>query len=112
MENKKIIIAGGSGFIGQAISNYFGVDNEIIILGRQTNEISGNAFGENKVDKKLLNHIRNVKWDGRTTEGWGHELNGADLVINLAGKSVNCRYTKKINRKYLIAGPIVPKLSA
>jgi uncharacterized protein len=95
MKNKKIIIAGGSGFIGQAMCNYFGADNEIVILGRQTNETSGNAFGENKVDKKLLHRIRYVKWDGRTIDGWGHELNGADIVINMAGKSVNCRYTKK-----------------
>ena len=95
MKNKKIIIAGGSGFIGQAICNYFGEHNEIIILGRQTNETSGNAFGENKVDKKLLTKIRYVKWNGVSTEGWAHELNGADLVINMAGKSVNCRYTEK-----------------
>ena len=90
MKNKKIIIAGGSGFIGQAMCNYFGADNEIVILGRQTNEISGNAFGENKVDKKLLNNIRCVKWNGRTTDEWANELNGADIIINMAGKSVNC----------------------
>ena len=54
MKNKKIIIAGGSGFIGQAMCNYFGEDNKIVILGRQTNETSGNAFGANNVNKKLL----------------------------------------------------------
>ena len=95
MKNKKIIIAGGSGFIGQAMCNYFGADNEIIILGRQTTETAGNAFGENNVNKKLLGNIRYVKWNGRTTDRWAHELNGADIIINMAGKSVNCRYTKK-----------------
>jgi NAD dependent epimerase/dehydratase family enzyme len=39
-----------------------------------------------------------VKWDGKTTGEWTNEMNGADLVINLAGKSVNCRYNKK-NKK-------------
>ncbi len=98
MKNKKIIIAGGSGFIGQAMCNYFGEDNEIVILGRQTNETSGNAFGENNVDKKLQNKIRHAKWDGVSTDGWAHEMNGADIVINMAGKSVNCHYTEK-NKK-------------
>lgn len=95
MKNKKIVIAGGSGFIGQEICNYFGADNEIVILGRQTNETSGNAFGANNINKKVSKNIRYVKWDGRTIDGWSHEINGAELVINLAGKSVNCRYTEK-----------------
>jgi uncharacterized protein (TIGR01777 family) len=98
MKNKKIIIAGGSGFIGQALCNYFGEDNEIVILGRQTNEQTSNAFGENNINKKLLNKIRYVKWNGVSTDGWADEINGADLVINLSGKSVNCRYTEK-NKK-------------
>jgi len=95
MKNKKIIIAGGSGFIGQEICNYFGAENEIVILERQTNETSGNAFGANNVNKEVSKNIRYVKWDGKTIVGWGHEINGAELVINLAGKSVNCRYTDK-----------------
>lgn len=95
MKNKKIIIAGGSGFIGQAMCNYFGEENEIVILGRQTNETSGNTFGENNVNKKLLSKIKYVKWNGVSTDGWAHEMNGADIVINMAGKSVNCRYTEK-----------------
>jgi hypothetical protein len=109
MKHKKIIIAGGSGFIGQAICNYFGANNEIVILGRQTNETLGNAFGENNVDKQLLNNIRYVKWNGVSVEGWAHELNGADLIINLAGKSVNCRYTQKNKQKFLTAGQTVPR---
>jgi uncharacterized protein len=95
MKNKKIIIAGGSGFIGQEICNYFGAENEIVILGRQTNETLGNAFGANNINKEVSKNIRYVKWDGRTIDEWSHEINGAELVINLAGKSVNCRYTEK-----------------
>lgn len=99
MKHKKIIIAGGSGFIGQAICNYFGEDNEIVILGRQADEKTSNAFGENNINKKLLAKIRYVKWDGISARGWAHEINGADIVINLAGKSVNCRYTEKNKKK-------------
>jgi uncharacterized protein (TIGR01777 family) len=37
---------------------------------------------------------RAVHWDGRTLGAWARELDGADAVINLAGRSVNCRYTR------------------
>ena len=81
MKNKKIIIAGGTGFMGQAIAKYFGDDNHIVILSR-----SGGS----------------VKWNGKTIEAsWLHELNGADIIINLSGKSVNCRYTEK-NKQAII----------
>jgi hypothetical protein len=35
-----------------------------------------------------------VGWDGRTLGAWAEELDGADVVINLAGRSVNCRFTR------------------
>jgi len=35
---------------------------------------------------------RVVEWDAETPEAWTTELDGADVVINLAGRSVNCRY--------------------
>ncbi len=41
---------------------------------------------------------KTVAWDGRSFGAWGDEINGADVVINLAGRSVNCRYTPA-NRK-------------
>ncbi len=95
MKNKKIIIAGGSGFIGQAICNYFGNDNDIIILGRQLPNQQSNSFGMSAVNNAIEKKIRFVKWDGVNTGDWVNELEGADLVINLAGKSVNCRYNEK-----------------
>ena len=36
---------------------------------------------------------REVAWDGATIGGWANELDGCDVVINLAGRSVNCRYS-------------------
>jgi uncharacterized protein len=36
-----------------------------------------------------------VQWDGKTVGDWARELEGADVVVNLAGRSVNCRYTKE-----------------
>jgi len=94
MHNKKIIIAGGSGFIGQYFSDCFGKDNEIIILTRK--KIHPGYNGQE--DKSKNNSIRLVNWDGKGKADWMKEIEGADLLINLSGKSVNCRYTPK-NKK-------------
>ena len=40
-----------------------------------------------------------VRWDGRQLGGWAKELDGADVVINLAGRSVNCRYNQANRRE-------------
>jgi uncharacterized protein len=98
MKNKKIILAGGSGFIGQEVCNYFGKENKIVVLTRQLNHQQTNAFGENHISKEVAGNIRYVKWDGSTAGEWVKEFDGADIVINLAGKSVNCRYNEK-NKK-------------
>lgn len=95
MKNKKIILAGGSGFIGQEMCNYFGKDNSIVVLTRQLNHHKTNAFGENNINEDAAKNIRYVKWDGISTGEWAKEIDGADIVINLAGKSVNCRYNEK-----------------
>lgn len=77
---KKLVIAAGTGFLGQALIAYFKDKvQEIIILTR----------------KPLPNkdNIRYVYWDAKTLGSWQAELNNADALINLTGKSVNCRYT-------------------
>ena len=88
MKNKKIILAGGSGFIGQEMTKYFGKENKIIILTRQVNERT-NRNDYNSLSADDIKNVIHVKWDGKTRGGWVKELNDADLVINLAGKSVN-----------------------
>ena len=95
MKNKKIIIAGGSGFIGQELCNYFGAENKVTVLGRQMRHQPTNAFGEDHVEKVIAQNLRFVKWDGLTLGEWATELENADLLINLSGKSVNCRYSEK-----------------
>ena len=44
MKNKKIVITGGTGYIGQALAKYFGKENDIIILGRQVKDHESNAY--------------------------------------------------------------------
>lgn len=44
---------------------------------------------------------RNVTWDGRTLAAWASEIDGADAVVNLAGRIVNCRYTEENLRQMM-----------
>jgi uncharacterized protein len=90
MNNKKIIIAGGTGFIGQELVNWFGNSNEIVILTRALPAAENNSYSSSHAQ-----NARYVQWDGKNLSDWATELEGADLLINLAGKSVNCRYNKK-----------------
>lgn len=82
---KKIILFAANGFIGESIIKYvtrYHPDFQIVAVSR--NSIPN-----------LPHPMKHVIWDGRTKGEWINELEGADLVINLAGKSVNCRYTEK-----------------
>ncbi len=95
MQNKKIIIAGGTGFIGQEICNFFAAQNQLVILTRQLPNQQSNAFGENNLNAEVIKNIRYVNWDGKNMGAWATEFEEAAMVINLAGKTVNCRYTEK-----------------
>jgi uncharacterized protein (TIGR01777 family) len=82
----KIIIPGGSGQVGNILARAFVRDgHQVIVLSRKP------ATGKWRV----------VEWDARTLGPWAAELDGADAVVNLAGQSVNCRYTPE-NRKVII----------
>ncbi|HEY5771876.1 MAG TPA: NAD-dependent epimerase/dehydratase family protein, partial [Chitinophagaceae bacterium] len=94
MKNKKIILAGGTGFMGQEMTKYFGKENKIIILTRQVSEKT-NRNDYDSLSASDLKNVSYIKWDGKTVSEWANEMNEADLVINLAGKSVNCRYNEK-----------------
>lgn len=78
-----MVIAGGSGFLGKVLIAHFLPKNyEIIILSRNSKE-TGNDM------------LRYVKWDAKTMDIWITELEGTDVLINLTGKSVDCRYNEK-----------------
>lgn len=95
MKNKKIILAGGTGFIGQEMTKYFGKENTIVILTRQVKNEKTNRNDYDSLSLTDLKNVRYTKWDGRTAGDWVSELDGSDIIINLAGKSVNCRYNEK-----------------
>src|SRR4051794_34545341 len=82
----KIVIPGGTGQVGMVLARALGAaGHEVVLLSR--------AAGEGTP--------RRVLWDGRTLGPWTAEMEGADAVINLAGRSVNCRYTPE-NRREII----------
>ncbi len=93
----KIIIAGGTGFIGRHIAEWFAPAHEVVILSRNRS-FDNNAIGAFAINEKFKANIRLVEWDGKNNGEWTKEIDGAHMVINLAGKSVNCRYTAR-NKK-------------
>ncbi len=79
---KTIVIAGGTGFLGRTLAAEFKKKNwNITVLTR------GNS--------QTKNDVQFVHWDAATVGEWKSCLNGADVLINLNGKSVDCRYTEK-----------------
>jgi uncharacterized protein (TIGR01777 family) len=73
----KIVIAGGTGQVGTALRRALrGGGHEVVVLTRR-------EAGEGQ-----------ARWDGERLGPWAQEVDGSDVVINLAGRSVSCRYTK------------------
>ncbi|HEX9936542.1 MAG TPA: TIGR01777 family oxidoreductase [Longimicrobium sp.] len=86
----KIVIPGGSGQVGTLLARAFHHDgHEVVVLSR------GAADAPWRV----------VPWDARTLGAWAGEIDGAEVVINLAGRSVNCRYNAR-NRAEIMASRV------
>ncbi len=101
MENKKVVIAGGTGFIGQELIRYFGKHNSIIILTRNLENPVNNRFQYSQLSKNDLLNTTFIKWDGRTIGQWSSTLESSEILINLTGQSVNCRYNDVNKRRIL-----------
>lgn len=85
---KKIILAGGSGFIGNYLAQYFWRKGyEVVVLSRREISIRGG--------------VRYEKWNTEETESWREELEEAFILINLSGKSVAVRHNEK-NKKEIL----------
>lgn len=82
----KIVIAGGSGQIGSILARALAADShDVVVLSRHPHPAPW----------------RMVHWNGVTPAGWTAEVDGSDIVINLAGRNVNCRYTPRNRRDIL-----------
>ncbi len=87
MASKRIVLAGGSGFVGQALAGRLVADgHEVIVLSR-----GGSQTTQGTV----------VAWDGSTVGAWAGFLEDALAVVNLTGKNINCRLTPT-NRREIV----------
>ncbi|HTF82890.1 MAG TPA: TIGR01777 family oxidoreductase [Cytophagales bacterium] len=90
--DKKIVIAGGTGFLGQALIRKFeGQGYEIVVLTRKPKAPQGK--------------VTYVQWDAKTLGPWATSLERSAALINLTGRSVNCRYTES-NKKEMVASRV------
>jgi uncharacterized protein (TIGR01777 family) len=75
----RIIIAGGSGLIGRALTLALVFDgNEVIILSRNPRKVIG-----------MPGSVEILQWDGKTIQDWGNEIRNCDAVINLVGENLS-----------------------
>ncbi len=82
----KIVIPGGSGQVGTLLARAFhAAGDEVLVLSRSPQATPW----------------RTAAWDAENAGPWSREIDGADVVINLAGRSVNCRYTTH-NRRLIL----------
>src|SRR5262245_58925592 len=82
----KIVIPGGSGQVGTVLARALHKKgHDVVVLSRQPQARPWCV----------------VEWDGKTLASWSTEVDGSDVVINLAGRSVNCRYTRR-NRQEIL----------
>jgi uncharacterized protein (TIGR01777 family) len=83
-EKLRVVLTGGNGQIGSLLARHFhGRGEDVVVIARSVQPAPW----------------RVIKWDGSTLGDWAGELEGADVLINLAGRSVNCRYTSANRRE-------------
>jgi len=84
----RIVIPGGTGQVGGILRRaWVNRGHQIVVLSRRP--------------EPLEPGVRHVGWDGRTLGEWTREFEGADAVVNLAGRSVSCRYTAENLRQMM-----------
>ena len=93
----KIVVSGGTGFIGKPLCRSLSASgHDVILLTRQSN-VQLTSTGT---------HVRVVHWDGMTRGPWEYALNGADAVINLAGKPIADRRWTVASKKSIVQSRI------
>jgi uncharacterized protein (TIGR01777 family) len=87
----RIVIPGGSGQVGTVLARAFHAQGHgVVVLSRRAS----------------IRPWRVVQWDGSSGGSWEGELDGCDVVVNLAGRSVNCRYTAA-NREEILQSRVL-----
>jgi uncharacterized protein (TIGR01777 family) len=82
----KIVIPGGSGQVGTMVARAFHAEgHDVVVLSR----------------RPVMRPWRVIEWDGAQLGSWTNEIDEADVLLNLTGRSVNCRYTADNRREIL-----------
>ena len=82
----RVVIPGGAGHLGRLVAGHLHAKgNAVTVLSRSGSVASWQV----------------LSWDGAHLDDWTQELHGADVLINLAGRSVNCRYNAANRREIL-----------
>lgn len=77
MSERRVVITGGSGFLGVSLAHHLaGAGWSVVIVSRNRPRVEG--------------PWRHAVWDGRTVGAWVQELDGADGMVNLVGRTVDC----------------------
>lgn len=77
-EPLQVVLAGGSGHLGTILQRHLAAQGHMVrVMSRQ----------------RLPQSSRAIWWDGRNMGDWVEQLSGTDVLINLSGRSVDCRYT-------------------
>lgn len=83
----RILIAGGTGFIGKAMLREWASQHAIEVLTRDPSKA------------QLTPNARAVGWDGKTLGAWTQHLEGADVLINLAGETIAQRWNPEVKQR-------------
>src|SRR2546429_6174932 len=87
-DRPRVVLAGGRGFLGHCLAGeLLNDDYEVAVLTR--------------APSSQTERIKQIHWDGETPADWARQLDGALAVVNLAGRSVNCRYHAR-NRQEIL----------
>lgn len=81
-----VLIAGGSGFLGKALTNSLKADNHQVII----------------LTRRAPKHANQIQWDGKTSSGWAHVVNEVDVVVHVAGFGLqHWPWTQKQKQKFV-----------
>lgn len=80
----KVIVPGGSGFLGRSLSSFLEARGyEVIVLTRHPERAN------------------DIKWDGKTAGAWCEAVDGSSAIVNMTGRSVNCVYNDANKREII-----------
>lgn len=89
---KRVVLAGGSGFLGRLLARRLSaLNSDVVVLTRSA--------------AARIEGARVLPWDGKTLGEWGSVVDGAEAIVNLTGKSVDCRPTEA-NRREIVSSRV------